>query len=353
MDEMNKILKIISMSVVALIILIILITGANILFFWSILNWFQNIVSATTGLDGPLAKGVAAIFLGLIVIVPMGKMLLSFSPIPIKNKNYYRAIIFGFIALFSFFTYFGGKNIYFNPQTGKAEKYYSVSSSGEYKFFSEPGYDPLTGDKLQVVTKEVVLKSKNLFPEKKVNDYQPPIRQERTPKSLPPTSNSEPEESVPELKTDENLSNNSNSGVNSQQTDPTSSRVRPADNYNYQPRNYLQPKRAELKAENNNTTYYSGNRNNVQLKNSSLEDVIILNSFKEVVTKISAQKIMSLEMNPGKYFLMWPRTNKLTPFFVPENKNYVLQIAAPRMRNNAYAPSYRDRRRLPNHYSRY
>ena len=207
MNEVNKIIRMVVISVIVLILLIALITGSNILFFWSIFGWLQNSVQSITGLDAPLAKAIAAIFTAVIVMLPLGKIFISFTPIPQKDSGSYRSILFVCMAIFFLFTYFGAKDTYFDIKTGEALKYYSVLPNGEYKFYSEPGFDPVTGDELKVVTKEIVLKSKGISKQEEFNYYQPP-----TPKTLSrPKSeivNYSSHKAVPEIDPDLELQSN-------------------------------------------------------------------------------------------------------------------------------------------------
>jgi hypothetical protein len=171
--DTSRIIRTILLIVLGLLLLIALLTGANILFFWSIFSWLQNTIQINAGLDGTLAKGIAAIIMAGVVMLPLGKLLISFSPIPQKQKGLYRAIIFICISIFFFFIYFGGEKTYFNNQTGEAMKYYSISPNGSYRFFSEPGYDPETGDALKIVSKETILRMQGspLPEDRKKNDY--------------------------------------------------------------------------------------------------------------------------------------------------------------------------------------
>lgn len=159
-----KIIKFILIFIVVVGIFIALITGANILWFWSIFNWLQNLIHITTGCDALIAKALASIILAAIVMLPIGKIILSFSPIPQKNKRMYRPIIFVVMCLFFLLSFFGSRDTYFNVKTGQALKYYSVLPNGEYRVYSEPGFDPLTGQKLKEVTGEVALKIKASAP---------------------------------------------------------------------------------------------------------------------------------------------------------------------------------------------
>ena len=157
---MEKIIRNVVVAIVIIISLLVLIAIGNIAFFVSIFNWVQHSIHIITGLDTPLAKGIAALFLAAVVAFPLFGIILAFTPIPQENKGLYRAAVFIFAAIFFFFTYFGGKNTYFNPETGTPTKYYSIGFDGEYKFYSNPGYDPKTGEKLKIVTREVLEKIK-------------------------------------------------------------------------------------------------------------------------------------------------------------------------------------------------
>ena len=159
-----KIIKFILIFIIVVGIFTALITGANICWFWSVFNWLQNLIHVTTGFDALIAKALASIILAAVVMLPIGKVILSFSPIPQKNKRMYRSIVFVVMFLFFLLSFLGSRDTYFNVKTGKALKYYSVLPNGEYRVYSEPGFDPLTGQKLKEVTGEIALKIKASAP---------------------------------------------------------------------------------------------------------------------------------------------------------------------------------------------
>jgi hypothetical protein len=165
---MNKIVKMVLAAVIAVAIMIALITGSNILFFWSMFNWLQNTISIVPAMDASLAKGIAAFLVALIVMLPLGKMTLSFTPIPQKNKSLYRSLMFIFVGIFFLFMYLGTEKVYFNPQTGLPMKYYSIGIDGKVCLSPVPGYNPETGDKLLPVTKEIIQKMKGITPSEKI-----------------------------------------------------------------------------------------------------------------------------------------------------------------------------------------
>jgi hypothetical protein len=169
----NKIVRTVIITAVILVIIIVMIALGNIAFFVSIFNWLQRSIHNVTGLDSTLAKGIAAFLVAVVIAFPLFGMVMSFMPIPQKNKGWYRAAVFTIVAAFFLFKYFGGQNVYFNPTTGLPEKYYSIGLQGEYRFFSEPGYDPVTGDKLKTVTREIIEKFKK--PPKPKLEPSPPI----------------------------------------------------------------------------------------------------------------------------------------------------------------------------------
>jgi hypothetical protein len=163
---MRKIVKVVLVVVIFLTISVALITGLNLLFFWSAFDWFQGLI-VIAGVNPLLAKSIASLLLAIVVMLPLGKMTLSLTPIPQKNKRLYRALIFVFIGIFFVFTYFGNRNIFFDPHKGVPLKYYS-EVNGKIKIFSAPGFDPETGDSLLPVTKEVILTSKGIQLKKEV-----------------------------------------------------------------------------------------------------------------------------------------------------------------------------------------
>ena len=163
---MNKIVKMVLLGVVAVIIVIALITGSNIFFFWSIFDWFQDAI-VIAGLNPLLAKAIASLLLAVVVMLPLGKMTLSFTPIPQKNKGLYRALIFICIGIFFSLAALGTRNAFFDSKKGVPLKYYS-EVNGKIRIFTAPGFDPETGDSLLPVTKEVILRSKGIQLKKEV-----------------------------------------------------------------------------------------------------------------------------------------------------------------------------------------
>lgn len=146
----------IAKAVVAVLIVIVLIILAQIGMFIGIFNWLEGIVRTTTGLDAILAKAVAFLLLALLFSTPLSGFIWSFLPIPGKNKKRNRLISLSVLSILFFGSYFLSRDVYFNPETGEPVKYYSITSNGEYKFFSSDGYDPITGDKLKPVSSEMI-----------------------------------------------------------------------------------------------------------------------------------------------------------------------------------------------------
>lgn len=166
---MKQFIKVTLLSVIGVLLLVLLVTGGNILFFWTIFNWLQNIIHSLTGFDTTITKALVALILAILVMLPFGKIALSFTPIPQKKKSFYRASLFAGIAVFFILAFFASRNIYFDPQTGKPAKYYSQWPNGEYHFYSEPGFDTITGDSLREVTSEVSIKNNGLWSSKGYN----------------------------------------------------------------------------------------------------------------------------------------------------------------------------------------
>jgi TPR repeat protein len=48
------------------------------------------------------------------------------------------------------------KYVFFDPRTGDPRAWYWISNGGHYEFYDGPGYQPQTGDKLQVATRDIV-----------------------------------------------------------------------------------------------------------------------------------------------------------------------------------------------------
>jgi hypothetical protein len=64
--------------------------------------------------------------------------------------------------------------LYFDPRTGQPRAWYWLAEDGHYEFYDAPGFQPQTGDKLQVVTRDVLAqwkaKQTNPMTPKKVPD---------------------------------------------------------------------------------------------------------------------------------------------------------------------------------------
>jgi TPR repeat protein len=48
------------------------------------------------------------------------------------------------------------KYVFFDPRNGNPHAWYWVDTNGRYEFYDSPGFQPQTGDKLQIVTREVI-----------------------------------------------------------------------------------------------------------------------------------------------------------------------------------------------------
>lgn len=161
--EMSKLLtkfgekaaKVILVVVVILVLLVL----AQIGMFFGIFNWLENIARTVTGLDAMLAKAIAFLLMALLFGTPLSGFVWSFLPIPQKHKKRKRFIFLAVLGVMFFGAYFASQNVYFNPNTGEPVKYYSIGPDGKYKFSSSKGYDPVTGEKLKPVTKEVTAKN--------------------------------------------------------------------------------------------------------------------------------------------------------------------------------------------------
>ncbi|MFA5184759.1 MAG: hypothetical protein WC456_04525 [Patescibacteria group bacterium] len=159
---MKKVIRNTVLVVTGLFLLILLLTGGNFLFFWGIFNWIQGGVHRTTGLDIGLSKVITALIIAVLVMLPFGRIALSFTPLPLKNKRAYRALVFSGIAIFFLLSYLTALNTFFDPETGQPVKYYSEWQDGTIHFYSEPGFDPIIGDSLKQVTSEIIIKSRGL-----------------------------------------------------------------------------------------------------------------------------------------------------------------------------------------------
>jgi|GEM_PF-6700451 hypothetical protein len=141
--------------VIVSIVVVVLICFAQIEVFVVILNWLQSEVRLMTGLDAFLAKGIALILMAFVFGTPLGGSIWSFSPIPQKNKKRKRFVFLSALAALFFIIFFTSKDVYFNPETGKPIKYYSISPDGGYKISSSDGYNSITGEKLKLVNKKI------------------------------------------------------------------------------------------------------------------------------------------------------------------------------------------------------
>jgi hypothetical protein len=79
---------------------------------------------------------------------------------------------------------------FFDPVTGVARVWYWRGSDGSYEFYDAPGYQPTTGEPLQLVTKDIVAKWKEATTAPKHSSIEP---------SLPPTSSANPKISTAAL----------------------------------------------------------------------------------------------------------------------------------------------------------
>lgn len=155
--NLSKVVRQIALAVILLVIFIALIAGGQIIFILQIFGWIESVVRTSTGMDILFAKAVSAMVLAVLLFLPIWGLSLSFLPIPIKHKRGKRAIVLMIFALIFFALAFSSKNVFFDPKSGQPMKYYSMTPDGEYKLYSSAGYDPVTGDKLSPITKEVAL----------------------------------------------------------------------------------------------------------------------------------------------------------------------------------------------------
>lgn len=151
----EKIVKILAIVVVIIILLIL----SQLAVFYGIFVWIGTKISVLTGLDQFITKGIAFLLMAILFGTPLGSFIWSFTPVPQKNKKRKRAVFLIILAILSFAAFFASQNVYFNVRTGQAEKYYSIGVDGKYVFYSKPGYDPITGDELLPVTKEIIRRS--------------------------------------------------------------------------------------------------------------------------------------------------------------------------------------------------
>lgn len=297
MDDLKKFFKGLMIGIIVLVAIIAVLTGANILFFWSIFSWLHGQVQVMTGMDPQLAKGVAAIFMAIFVAVPLGLMILSFSPIPFKNKGAYRSIFFLLAAGLFLLTYFGGKDTYFNPKTGEVVKYYSIRPNGEYLFYSEPGYDPVTGDKLLPVTKDIISKSKGWYREP-AKPYQEPAKRKAPesyyvpPSPPPPKVESKPIESYaapPQVSPDE---------------EPTPVA---------RPQVYTWPTPAVSTC-------------SVRFQNIGDQGSVILNRSQREILRLGVHETATIELTPGTYYWRGANDSRINSFNVPSRDEYRISI---------------------------
>ncbi len=311
----NKIIRIILLIVLGLILLIALVTGANILFFWSIFAWIQSTIHSTTGLDVPLTKGLAALIMAAVVMFPLGKLFMAFMPIPQKNKGWYRAAIFIGIAVFFLFLYFGGQNTYFDPQTGKPLKYYSISPIGTYKFFSAPGFDPETGDALKPVTRDIILKSKGVKPRVMPKIIYSPPPPPPKPKPAPETSEViEPEAVAPPPPKQESYRLRAPSRPRSKAHNHLEeSQVAPNIPYRRVARNTPPIKSYDSRE----------NWGSLKFDNKSNMNIVVITPERMKVLTISPRQLLTARMAPGKYFYTPDGGSSYHPFWITERRtNY-------------------------------
>lgn len=159
----EKILKVL----IVLIFVAIFIIFLQITTFYGVFVFFETRVRVLTGYDTFIVKGISFLLLALFFGTPFGGLIWSFLPFPQKNKKGKRFIFLAIIAVFCFILYFTSNGVYFNPNDGKPTRFYSVQPNGEYNFYSQEGYDPVTGDKLKPATKDAV--SRHLSVVDKVN----------------------------------------------------------------------------------------------------------------------------------------------------------------------------------------
>lgn len=150
----EKVIKFLAIAIVIGILFII----SQLAIFYGIFAWIGAQIRVLTGLDEFITKGIAFLVMALFFGTPLGGFIWSFTPIPQKKKDRRkkRVIFLVVLAALCFISFFASRNVYFNVRTGEAEKYYSVGIDGEYVFYSSPGFDPITGDELRPVTKDVM-----------------------------------------------------------------------------------------------------------------------------------------------------------------------------------------------------
>lgn len=142
---------------IVLFIIVIMVTFFNVVFLIQAHSWIAHKVRTISGVDLGLANVFSLLFLSLLFLLPVWSLVLSFLPIPQKNRNLKRAFTLFVIAVIMLGIYVFSLNVYFDPNTGEPVKYYSHNTDGTYSFFSASGYHPVTGEKLELITKEVVI----------------------------------------------------------------------------------------------------------------------------------------------------------------------------------------------------
>lgn len=353
MESFEKFLKWVGIIILILIIVLGILTVLNIVTFVAVFNWVQHGVYRVTGLDPALAKAIAAILVAVIVAFPLGAIVKSFTPIPQKNKGAYRSSIFLVIAVVFLFIYFGGKKTFFDPQTGESIKYYIQYPNGKYKISTEPGYDPVTGEKLKRVTKEVALKLAGLEEEPEpiepVETFQPepaqPVQSEPPPvataKTATPAYEEDPikpakkvaskpkEEAIPET-----------SYVKPEISDSTN--YRPfKENYDTEPVKVEPVKRVEKRVTDQESDKFKENvyqayndarpllafkECQVEFHNFSLKTVIIANFSKTEVGRVSFESDAILFLRPGRYYMKTVKASSWQLFIVPDKSSYTVNI---------------------------
>ncbi len=154
--------------------LIVLIVGLLLIsgHFYLLYNLFGLIRDKiiATGLNRNLSNAITSFIFAFIVILPLGNIIKSLLPIPQKNKKVYHFLIAIIVGLISLLFYSLEKDSSFNTTTGNPEKKYTIYPNGEIVLFNtDIKFDPKYGNKLKLVTKEIIKKyeaQKNKFSEK-------------------------------------------------------------------------------------------------------------------------------------------------------------------------------------------
>lgn len=152
-----NILKVLIVATILLVVFLALIITGQFIFLFQVFGWIQHQVRIYTGADMLIANGISAILMAIIFALPIWGFIKSFLPFPQKHKKIHRVSTFVCFALFFFALYFSSQDVFFNPDNGEPLKYYATAPNGEYKFYSSGGYDPITGDTLRRVTREIVV----------------------------------------------------------------------------------------------------------------------------------------------------------------------------------------------------